>query len=70
MSDLGQAPERGLASAPTRRGLSFRVQRAALSQRVDLWSGGWPGHFDHAVVRVQAHLEAGDGLELGVRLQG
>ena len=39
----GRAPvrRRGLASAPERRGRSYRAQRAALSRRVGLWGGGW-----------------------------
>ena len=44
IGDFGQAPERQrrLSSAPKRRGLSSRGQRAALSERRGLSSGGWP----------------------------
>ena len=43
IGDCEQAPERRrrLSSAPKRRGLSSRGQRAALIKRLGFWSGGW-----------------------------
>ena len=59
IGDFGQAPERQrrLSSAPKRRGLSSRGQRAALSERRGL-SSGEPGHVDRAAMHLRWRLKS------------